>query len=278
MKSFFFVLVTFFNLSSFAQFYYNDIVGTKETSDLIKNYRQNKVKRVFLISYDAENTRIEDLYVEQQLEDAEKKLRTITRSGVTAPSVLITYFNDAGVIYKTIDSGATRTTSTLYQYNALGNLQSLKITTVDTSLQLSETEEHRWQYVKDTISGMLRIMNEKDTTVIDFRTDEWGNVLEEIATRKGKRQEPVFYYYDKQHRLTDVVRYNHKAKRLMPEYMFEYSLENHVIQKITIPSHNANYLIWRYQYGSNGLKIKEAIYNRQKQLTGKIEYQYQFEN
>jgi YD repeat-containing protein len=58
--------------------------------------------------------------------------------------------------------------------------------------------------------------------------------------------------------------------------MFEYSASNQVIQKITVPSNGSQYLIWRYQYDERGLKIKEAIYNKQKQLTGKIEYLYSF--
>ena len=68
----------------------------------------------------------------------------------------------------------------------------------------------------------------------------------------------------------------HKAKRLLPEYMFEYSPANQIIQKITVPSNGSNYLIWRYQYDDRGLKVREAVFDKYKQLTGKIEYQYQF--
>jgi hypothetical protein len=56
--------------------------------------------------------------------------------------------------------------------------------------------------------------------------------------------------------------------------MFEYAPDGKVIQKITVPANSSDYLIWRYQYNSNGLKIKEAIYDRHKTLNGKIEYQY----
>jgi hypothetical protein len=66
------------------------------------------------------------------------------------------------------------------------------------------------------------------------------------------------------------------VNKLLPEYMFEYSPANQVIQKITVPANSNNYLIWRFQYNNQGLKTKEAIYNKQKQLTGKIEYQYSF--
>ncbi len=122
---------------------------------------------------------------------------------------------------------------------------------------------------------MLRIKNKSDTTLIQFKLDEQGNVVEEQSIRKNVKSDPVYYYYDAQNRLTDIVRFNQKARRLLPEYMFEYSSANQVIQKITVPSNNSDYLIWRYQYDASGLKIKEAIYNKQKQLSGKIEYVYQ---
>jgi hypothetical protein len=78
--------------------------------------------------------------------------------------------------------------------------------------------------------------------------------------------------------LTDVVRYNDRAKQLLPEYMFEYSASDQVIQKITVPSNNSDYLIWRYQYNPQGLKIKEVVYSKhdKRNPLGKIEYQYSF--
>jgi hypothetical protein len=60
--------------------------------------------------------------------------------------------------------------------------------------------------------------------------------------------------------------------------MFEYSSSDQVIQKITVPTNNSDYLIWRYQYNSQGLKIKEVVYSKhdKKNPMGKIEYQYSF--
>ena len=122
---------------------------------------------------------------------------------------------------------------------------------------------------------MLRIVNDIDTTYVSFTIDAKGNVTEEYSTRKGVKSEPVYYYYDANNRLTDIVRYNTKARKLLPEYMFEYSADNKVIQKITVPANSSNYIIWRYQYDAGGLKTKEAVYDKYKALTGKIEYIYQ---
>lgn len=59
--------------------------------------------------------------------------------------------------------------------------------------------------------------------------------------------------------------------------MFEYDDNDRVIQKITTTSsRKIGYLIWRYIFDTNGLKTKEALFNDDKELTGKIEYSYSF--
>jgi hypothetical protein len=59
--------------------------------------------------------------------------------------------------------------------------------------------------------------------------------------------------------------------------MFEYDDNNRVIQKITtLSTINPDYLIWRYLYDDKGFKTKEALFDKQKELTGRIEYQYSF--
>ena len=68
-----------------------------------------------------------------------------------------------------------------------------------------------------------------------------------------------------------------KLKKLMPDMMFEYDENNRVIQKITpLPQLTLGYVIWRYIYDGRGLKTKEVLFNRDKQLTGKIDYAYTF--
>ena len=69
---------------------------------------------------------------------------------------------------------------------------------------------------------MLKIMNGTDTTYVRFIPDEKGNIGEEHATRNGEALPIVYYYYDDNNRLTDIVRYNMKAQRLLPDNIFEY--------------------------------------------------------
>jgi YD repeat-containing protein len=263
-------------LSSQAQYYYKDIIGTKETSGLIKSYRNHRVSRVVLASYDAENTRSEDFYVEQQFSPAAQTLRTITRSGLTNESVLISYVDAAGNVTRTVDSAEMMTSITEYKYNDAGQLVSVVSISADSARSTVQSEEHFWHYNGDKVARMLRIKNKVDTTYVTFRLDPNGNVIEELSMRRGVSSDPVQYYYDEQNRLTDIVRFSDRAGRLLPEYMFTYSDNNQVIQKITVPPNSSDYLIWRYRYNDKGLKVKEAVYNKYKDLTGTIEYTYSF--
>ncbi len=256
-----------------SQHFYKDIIGTKETTELVRLYKKNGVRSVQLASYDADNTKNEGFLVEQVFTPS--FLKTITRSGDEETSTLVSYINEAGQVIKTVDSNAAMVATTLYAYNPTGTLASISSTSGSASGAFVQKEEHKWEWEGAKIKRMLRIKNDVDTSIVSFTLDEAGNVVEEKSLGKGPASEPVYYYWDAQSRLTDVVRFHSKSQRLLPEYMFEYSPSHQVIQKITVPANNSNYLIWRYQYGSDGLKTREAIYTKQKELTGKIDYSYQ---
>ena len=276
MKSFLLAAVLTLSTSAFSQYYYKDIIGTKETAETMRHYQASKVTRVILTSYDADGTKTENFYVEQLYSPAERTLKTTTRSGDNEESVLVSYINSNGQVIKTVDNTPTLQSTTTYNYDDKGQLISLQSTSSDSSKRLAQVEEHIWEYSNGKAVRMLRIKNKVDTAFVTFKLDDNGNIAEENSIRKGIKSEPVYYYYDAHNRLTDIVRYNTKVRKLLPEYMFEYSSTNQVIQKITVPSNSSEYLIWRYQYDDRGLKIKEAVFNKQKQLNGKIEYQYSF--
>jgi YD repeat-containing protein len=278
MKSLFSAAALLMTLSSPAQYYYKDIVGTKESSELIKTYMKNKVSRVMLSSYDADNTKSDNLFVQQEFSPARRVLKTITATGADNAnmSTVFTYADENGNIIRTVDSTGVVVNTTAYNYDAAGNLNMVTISSSDTII--NESEQHLWQWENGRPSKMLRIKNKRDTAYVDFKLDENGNISEETETRKRVTSRPYYYYYNDNNQLTDVVRYNDRAKQLLPEYMFEYSTANQVIQKITVPSNNSDYLIWRYQYNPQGLRTKEVVYSKhdKRNPMGKIEYQYSF--
>lgn len=264
-----------FSFSASAQYYYKDVVGTGETASMLRQYKAAQVRRVALASFDSDNTRSEDFAVQQQFDPSGGILRTTTQTGAEGTSVLTAQMDAAGRVIKTTDSTDNSISTTTYEYNTDGQLQKVVMVSSDKNGAFQLREEHLWQYQGNRITGMLRIRNGKDTTVVSFKHDDRGNIIEEHAQRNGMASEPVYYYYNDKNQLTDIVRFNNKAKRLLPEYMFEYNDAGQVIQRITFPANSSNYTIWRYQYNNQGLRTREAVYNKQKQLTGKIEYNYQ---
>lgn len=278
MKTVFLAAALALSLTGSAQYYYKDIVGTRESAELITAYRNNKVRTVTLNSYTVNNAPLNAFSIQQEFLPAQQALRTITKSEYTAPSYLTSYIDAAGRVIKTTDSTNGVVNTTLYSYNTSGHLTAVWFTAGDT-LTAVKTDDHLWQYdANNRISRMLRIKNKKDTAVVTFKLDGKGNVIEEQEKRRVSSEEPYQYYYDEANRLTDIVRFNKNAGRLLPEAMFEYSEKNQVIQRYTIPPNSDDYLIWRFAYDNKGLKTKEVVFNKQKEQTGKVEYVYTFSN
>lgn len=278
MKTLFVIAAVFVSLFSQSQYYYKDIIGTRESAELIAAYRNNKVKTVTLNTFTVNNTPLDNLNIQQEFVPTLQALRTVTKSDYTSPSYLTSFIDGNGKVVKTTDSTDGIVNTTVYQYDNNGNLKSVIFTAGDT-LTAVKTDEHLWLYDgSNRVKQMLRINNKKDTAVVTFQLDGKGNVIEEQEKRRALKEEPYYYYYDDSNRLTDIVRFNKKASRLLPEQMFEYSASNQVIQRITVPQNSDDYLIWRFAYDNRGLKTKEVIFNKQKEQTGKVEYVYTFSN
>ncbi|MEJ7680802.1 MAG: hypothetical protein WKG06_23710 [Segetibacter sp.] len=62
---------------------------------------------------------------------------------------------------------------------------------------------------------------------------------------------------------------------MLPDYIFEYDPKGRITQMTQTQSGSANYLIWKYTYNENGMKEKEIVFNKQKEMLGRIEYKYE---
>ena len=63
MKTFIAVAVLLFSIKSPAQYFYKDIIGTRESAELINSYKNNKVRTVALNSYTINNTPINNFSI-----------------------------------------------------------------------------------------------------------------------------------------------------------------------------------------------------------------------
>lgn len=259
--------------SASAQYYYNDIIAASQTNAQYQSYKAQRVQEISATSYESDEKQAEGFELNQIITPDYKKITTKAAYPSTGPSFTTHYYNGTRLI-KTEDSTARVITRANYTYDAAGHLTLLQTTTSDGFMKSQLTETHQWIYKEDgTPARMFKLKDGKDTTEISFTYDTQGNITEEHWKRKGVLLETWYYYYNDQKQLTDIVRYNIRAKRLLPDYLFEYDASGHVNQMTQIAG-SPNYMIWKYVYNAAGLKVRDLCFNKQKQLVGRIEYHY----
>jgi hypothetical protein len=170
----------------------------------------------------------------------------------------VSQFNFKGQLVRSSDSSNTALNYSVYTYDAGGLLQTIETTSQAYAYQTRATEKHLWFYKEGKPERMLNIKNNSDTTEVKFVQDEKGNIAEEEWVTKGKLQEKYYYYYNEANQLTDIVRFNEKARRLLPDFLFEYTTTGLLQQMIAVQSGSSNYLIWNYEYNEKGNQTKES--------------------
>ena len=266
------LLLLFFHANS--QYYYKDLVAAADITRLMKTYMANNIKKVTARGITPEGSAASMFNEVSEINGTTLKVTTNNNKAI---STLRFSFNDQGQLISSVDSAMNVKSTSTYTYDANGKIISISNSSTDTdsSGDFSQTEVHQYIYKDGKLDKMWRIINKTDSLEVRFVTDENGNVIEERNFRRGVLADPVYYYYDDRNRLTDIVRFNYKANRLLPDYLFEYDDNDRVIQKITTTSgNNIGYLTWRYLFDEKGLKTKEALFNKDKQLQGRIDFSY----
>ena len=278
MKNILFAIILLYPPTAFCQYFYNDIIDARVTGERMKNYTQQKVKIITATGYDANGAKTTDFNQWQEINPEKRILKITTRNGQQL-SRQYYQFDSQFKLISIIDSSGDIKSTTIYSYDNAGNIILIKTTTKDSLQDFNETVEHQYLYnPAGKPEKLWRIVNGNDSSEYRLSLEENKNVADEQLFRRGVGIDPIYYYYDEKNRLTDIVRYNRKAKKLLPALMFEYDEADRIIQKMTMLStNNPDYLIWRYLYNEKGLKTKEALFNKQKELTGRIEYAYNFE-
>ena len=267
----FFFMITGFSAKS--QYYYKDIILTRQNQENRKSYHDQKVREVNIQSIDANNEATPGFNCTQRISPDFGSIATFTKSAGMPASTLVAYYDLQGRIMKTIDTSDTYKSTTEYTFNENGEITILLNNSVETDNHISVMEKHVWIYDGKKLIKMLKIKNETDTTIVNLELDENGKVTEEKAVHGGLSLPAIYYYYDNEGRLTDIVRYNQKAGRLLPDYVFEY-ISDRISSMIFVLAGSSDYQKWIYSYNSQGLKTEETCYDKRKQIVVKINYNY----
>lgn len=267
-----FLFITQYSLAT-GQYYYTDLIGLQQTQ---KNYdiiRKNRIKEIAGTGTSAEG----EVNILSKIEiptDGKKITRTFSENNKTRE--LVYQFYELGRLKKTVIKKPGTETIIEYKYNSNGLLTSLVSTTKDSTSGSSIAELHQWEY---SASGLPKKMIKKtsgmDTVTVEFQTDSSGLVLEETWIKKSKKIETYYFYYNPDNQITDIVRFNPTAQKLLPDYVFEYNEKGQLVKMIQIGLNGRNITHWDYSYLPNGLREMEIAKDRNKNLI--IRTQYQFE-
>lgn len=262
-----------------AQHYYNDIAGAKELGERWKTLTSQKVRSITATGYDDRGAKTTDFNEWQEINAPARTLKITTRNGRIVNRQ--TYqFDEEDRLVSITDSSGDIKSRTIYSYSN-GRLVSVVTNSNDSLKDFSQVIGHYYQYEgnNDKPVKLWRVVNGRDSTEYRFNIDDKNLVIDEQLYRRGVASDLLYYYYNDQGLLSDIVRYDKRTKKLLPTTLFEYDDAGRLIQKMSVISTTRpDYVIWRYIYNDKGLKTKEALFNKNKELTGRIEYAYTFEN
>lgn len=257
-----------------AQFYYKDLVSNRQLVEEMAQLKEQKIRTVKVTSFEDDGSPSEGFFCEKKISRNYKTVEMFTRSNSTAASLFTSTFSSKGLLEETIDSSDISTTTTRYSYDENGRIKSIYsvLRSSDDDFTSQITEEHLYEYKTNGLpEKMIRVKNGSDSTTVLFSADEKNNVAIEKNTKSG---DTYYYYYDAKNRLTDVVRLNPYNQKMLPDYMFEYNGAGQISQMTTTEEGGSYYFIWKYTY-SNGLRVKEKCFSKERRLMGSIDYEYE---
>jgi hypothetical protein len=265
-----------------AQYYYSDILSTKELEikqALHKKLRVRQIQANGMYPDGNEKTGYTEIsYLSRQYDTL-----ILSKNQDQQAQTTTTIYDKEGRILKQHEKQEDFENQLIYWRKPDGKIYKIENQIRDSSDEWKLKEIHLWAYDKNEIPNrMYRILNPSeaipDTTILELKKDSSGNITEERMFRKEKETNFFYYYYDEAKQLSDIVRYNSRWKRLLPDLIFEYHKNGTIAKRMQLAgSVESTYLIWTYSYTDNGLLQEEALLDNRKQLKGTIRYQYKLD-
>lgn len=257
-----------------AQYYYKDLMSTFQLNQEFNILKNAKLHIIKISSFDENDQPSKGFFCEKKINKNYSQSQMLSKSNITGESLLQTDYNPMGEIIKTTTTTPTTTNTIEFKYNDSGNISVITTNTIADGDSNGILETHEYFYKDGKPVKMIRKRNNTIISTIIFLSDNKGNIIEEDPSGKGLDQK-YYYYYDDNNRLTDVVHFNVVAKKLLPDYMFEYNNESKPKQMISVDETGRNYFIWRYAYNDKKLPEIQKCYSKEKKLLGTIQFDYE---
>ncbi len=258
-----------------AQYYHKDIWNAQQLTKEMAIIKQENIRTVSIKSFEDNGEPSKEFFCEKRMDKNHRMAQTVTRSNVTDQSLLTSHFNTNGLILKTTDSTVSALNRTMYNYDNNNRITEVKTFTKadDDAEGIEEIRIYSYN-ANGNLEKMVRKKNMMQLSTVTFKVDDKGNVVEEEELSANNNSSKHFYYYDDNNRLTDVVNYNERANRLLPDYMYEYNDLGQITQMTATEVGSSNYYIWKYTYNQQKLRETERCLSKERRLLGSVRYQY----
>jgi hypothetical protein len=241
---------------------------------LYKSLLENRVNFVSATAYNVDGELDAAFKFRKQVRKAGSEVWTeLTIGGEGANYTKETY--TSGRLYSITDSSGQEVVHTAFVYNDRSLPVQVLMSYSNEMMDTKSEEKRLWQYENDLPISMQFVGVGGDTNFVLFKTDSSGKITDEIWQQGGTQTEHYFYYYNDQGLLTDIVRYNARAAKFLPDFVFDYDKEGRLIRLIQFDIPGANRTTWLYNYDARQLKTSEIIYDKDMQEIGRVVYTYQ---
>ena len=259
--------------NSLAQYYYKDIVGTRNVMNDRAQLMAKKVGKITVHSFEADGTPSNGFYCQKKIGSG--TIETEIRSASTGGSLFTARFDGNGKLLQTFDTSENSASLTRYFYDGSGKLIRIESTShsSDDDFRTELSEVHLYSYSDAGLPLQLQVVkNTRDTLVVDFLADEKGNVTDEIERKPGGLH--YYYFYNEAGRLTDIVKMHPVLKKMLPDFVFDYDDDGLLTRMVAVEEGvSRNYVVWQY-VNNDGLRIIEKCFSKDNKLMGYMEYEY----
>src|SRR5438128_2095664 len=145
MKKLLSFLVLFSSSYAYSQYYYLDILGTKQTNQQYKLIQAHQLKRINATSFDANNEAAKDFVLEQSINKNGQEIVTRSSTIGSVESVFTSNYQ-SGKLTHTSDSGSHAINTVDYHYDNAGRLVETNSTSKDFDGTFTSHETHVWSY------------------------------------------------------------------------------------------------------------------------------------
>lgn len=248
-----------------AQYYYKDVFKTLRTNKAIQQGLKNQTKTITINSFNGQGKPISGFKITKTFYPGAHKIKTISQAPYSGSNYSTSFYDKKERVTLVKDSSARAKSSTQIFYHSEKQIDSIIFITYSDqpdSLQhqfmpLSPDtlrEKHVFYYdAKGNIKKMIRYKNNRPYKTIYFKTDSLGQIFKEYQKSK---ESPIYYYRHKAGRLTDVFHFSYGLKKMIPNYLFNYSPQGQLIKKTVVKPNKHNFLEWHYTYNQKG-EIKQ---------------------